>query len=103
MAGLRLDQRMEVVWHDYEGIEHITLAIEVAQRIAHDPGDLRIAQQARTVAAIKPFFVAVQKASLVLLLRFPIPRRRMLLEPVLLFFAPFAEERLRHGIARGER
>ena len=54
------------------------------------------------MALIEPVFAVFNETSFVFALGFPVPRLRMVLEPVFLFLAPFQKECLWNGVSEPE-
>src|SRR5438270_10780405 len=98
MAKRRLQENMNVIWHNYPGIQNVSLPIKMTQSIGGQRRDRRLFQETRAMPLVQPLFTPILKPFLVLMLRFGVPRFAMKFPPDFEFLFPFVQQRSRHRV-----
>jgi hypothetical protein len=86
MVANRLDQCVDVIWHNHMFAEHISLPGEKIQNPFDQPKNFRTAQNACTVAGIEPIMNWLGEVPVILCLLVFVERRLIEGEPKLSFF-----------------
>src|SRR2546423_11060434 len=98
MANRRLQENMNVIGHNYPGIQNVSLPIKVTQSIGGQSRDRRLFQETRAIPLVQPLFTTILESLLILVLRFGVPWFGMKFPPDFQFLFPFLQERSRHCV-----
>ena len=101
-AVTRAHQDVDVIWHNHERVERITIAVEMTQGAGNRCRNRRLAKDAFAMALIEPLLTRILKSRLILVLRRSVPGFRMEFSPSFQFFFPLPKQFLRNSVGQTE-
>ena len=99
---MRAYQDVDMIWHNHERVERITIAIEMTQRTGNHGRNRRLAKDAFAMALIEPLLARILKSLLILVLCRGIPGFWMKFPPRFQFFFPLPKQFLRNSVGQTE-
>jgi hypothetical protein len=99
---MRAHQDVDMIWHNHERVERITIAVEMTQRVGNRCRNPRLAKDAFAMALIEPLLTRILKSRLILVLRRSVPGFRMEFSPSFQFFFPLPKQFLRNRVGQTE-
>src|SRR5439155_9747973 len=79
MRPQRFHNDVNVIWHDNERIDHVSIPIEMLEALADDLLRTRIPQQTGALTLIQPLLAFLFESLHIFARRFPVPRMQMML------------------------